>query len=162
MKKILLLVVAVSVLAIVAGCSQNSKKNMPAGGAADGAAPAVTAADKNVDAVLPELAAAYKGVTVRVVDVKTKKNEEVFIPFSTPTKLGATPLTVTVLQFFPDFVITDAGYSSKTLEPNNVGAKVSVTGATPEFTGWLFVNYPEIHPYEGDNYSLTLINAVKK
>jgi outer membrane murein-binding lipoprotein Lpp len=162
MKKFVLLAVVMSVLMVAVGCSQNSKKNAP-GSAGSNAQPIVaTNADRNVDVVLPELAAAYQGVVMRVIDLKTEFSEDILVPFSTPTQMGKTPLVVTVVQFFPDFAITDQGFSSKSMEPNNVGAKVHVTGDKRHFNGWLFANFPDIHPYDSDDYSLIVVEAVKK
>lgn len=166
MKKIFLLVIVVSMVAFVAGCSQNSKKNTSASSSSAqseaGQETAAVVADKNNDVILSEIAALYTGVTISVTDLKTQKAEEIVIPFSKEIKIGKTPLSITVVQFMPDFVIMDGGYASKTLEPNNVGAKVKITGAAPEFNGWLFVNYPEIHPYESADYKIVLVNAIKK
>ncbi|MDR2884878.1 MAG: DUF2155 domain-containing protein [Deferribacteraceae bacterium] len=169
MKKIFLIVIVVSMAAFIAGCSQNAKKDTSAAATApatttaqEPAAPAAVVADKASETVLPELTALYAGVTLKVTNLKDNSTEELVIPFGADTKLGKSPLTVKVVQFMPDFVINEGGYASKTLEPNNVGAKVIISGAEPAFNGWLFASYPDIHPYESAEFKVILINAVKK
>ena len=106
--------------------------------------------------------ALYKGITLRVTDRKTQKSVDTFVPFMTPVRLKGTPLTVTATHFFPDFVMSEGGYATRSTEPKNPGAKVKVTGGATEFDGWLFANFPEAHPYDDPDYNLIMLNAVRK
>lgn len=177
MKHLLVLFFCIA-LVFAAACSQNSgrKKSSNAvpvmpptqqefvGNAADSALPAEqpvnTEPDK--DSVDASVLALYKGVSIRLTDRKTGERRDTFIPFMTPTKLEGTPLTVIVTRFFPDFVRTENGYASRSNEPNNPGAKMRITGGAHEFDGWLFTNFPNIHPYDNPDYNLVMIEAVKK
>ncbi len=179
MKKLSVLTLCI-LLAFTVACSQNSKKRTagampvnptpqtaeqaPEGTPGEGAHANIPATkfEVNKEGVDSSITALYKGITIRLTDRKTKQSKDIVIPFSTPTKLEGTPLTVTVTQFYPDFMMSETGYGTRTNEPNNPGAKVKIEGGTPEFDGWLFVNFPDIHPYDNPDYNVVLINAVKK
>jgi len=177
MKKVAVLFLCVLLL-FVAACSQNSGKRKT-----NAVSPVVPTQDRQnnavntgkseqkgmpvefninkegLDASILEL---YNGINIKITNRKTQVAQEKFIPFMTPVKLEGTPLTITVTNFLPDFVMTEGGYTTRSYEPNNPGAKVKITGGTPEFEGWLFVNFPDIHPYDNPDYNVVMINADKK
>lgn len=162
MKKLIVLT-AVFLFAAL-GCSQNSKKP------GEGSKEVVQSQPRQMAAPSPvthnhideKLLEIYSGVELEIRDTHTGKASKQIIPFNTATKLEGTPLTAEVTLFYPDFYMTEQGYGTKTTEPNNIAAKLKITGSTPEFDGWLFVSFPDVHPYENPNYSIILVNAVKK
>ncbi|MDR0453526.1 MAG: DUF2155 domain-containing protein [Deferribacteraceae bacterium] len=161
-----------TLLIFLAACSQNSGKKGAGAGQGTASTQDVHGTDENdaeltgfvfeSDEVDPSILALYTGITVKLTDRESKESRDIFIPFMTPTQLEGTPLTVTVTQFFPDFVMSEKGSATRSLEPKNPGAKVKITGANPEFEGWLFSNFPDAHPYDNPDFDIAMVNAVEK
>jgi hypothetical protein len=143
----------------IAACSQNSKKS----GAAP-VKPAAPSAQVSLDAPIPEeILARYKGVSLEILEIENGKKTAVDVLFGETVQVEGLPITITVIQFFPDFKMSDAdGYYTASLEPNNVAARVSVTSGEHDFSGWLFADYPGIHPFPDPKYDLVLLKAIEK
>jgi len=177
MKRYLVLFLCVLLFFIVA-CSQNSGKkkaqNVPiASTVHDRQGVAANSGETERKCMLIELSAnrdgmdssileLYEGISIRVTNRKTQLFQDAFIPFMTLTKLEGTPLTMIVTGFSPDFIMTGSGYATCSYEPINPGARVKITGVMPEFEGWMFVNFPNIHPYDNPDYYVVMTGAVKK
>jgi hypothetical protein len=114
------------------------------------------------DAVSPEVAAVYSGVILKLVDVNTHEASTMDVPFGETVAIEGTNLSITVSSFFPDFVMTETCYGTRTMDQNNPGAKVTVTGGEQEFSGWIFKLYPDMHPFENPNYDVILEGGILK
>jgi hypothetical protein len=144
---------------LIAACSQNSKKS--------GAAPAKSAAPSaqvSLDASIPEeILTRYKGVSLEILELENGKKTSVEVLFGETVQVEGLPITISVLQFFPDFKMSDTdGYYTASLEPNNAAARVSVISGEHDFSGWLFADYPGIHPFPDPKYDLVLLKAIEK
>jgi hypothetical protein len=139
-------------------CSQNSKKS----GAPVNRSSVQAADTKPSDVYISEdILSRYKGVSFEITEYETGKKTVADVAFDETFQTGG--LTITVLQFFPDFKINDKNsYFTESLEPNNVAARVNVVSADHEFSGWLFASYPEVHPFTDPKYNVTLLKAIEK
>ena len=74
-----------------------------------------------------------------------------------------TKLTVKVLNFLPDFKMTDKEFASASDKPNMPAAQVAVSENGKEiWNNWLFSMQPGIHPFQHDAVGLTLVGGVSK
>ncbi len=169
MKKLFTLSLVALFTLTLGACSQNNKRPSSSNNSAPAAqsnaeqmeytAPARALAP----AVIPdEIKAAYSGVVITVRDLKKETSKDVTVHFDETVKIDGTPLIVNIEQFYPDFVMSQDGYSTRSMEPNNVAAKIHVTGIEPEFNGWLFAGFPGVHPFESTEYDILIKDAVKK
>jgi hypothetical protein len=68
-----------------------------------------------------------------------------------------------VNEFLPDFIMDGLTITSKSEETNNPAVSVVVTeGGNEIFTGWLYSKFPAIHPFQHDQYGITLKEPIKK
>ncbi len=107
------------------------------------------------------ITATWKAVRVQVENLDTGTKETVTVPLGTATPLGDTGLTITAEVFVPDFVMDENGITSRSAEPNNPAARVTITEeGQPEFKGWLFASMPDIHPFPHEHFRVTLVEGV--
>ncbi len=108
-----------------------------------------------------EVKKAWKGVTIEVTyrDKNVKKRFDV--PLNSEFKIPDSTLTIKVGDFFPSFVIEGGKMTSASNKLENPATNVTIMdGSKVVFKGWLFANYPEVHPFEHDKYGITLIGGI--
>ena len=111
--------------------------------------------------VAPEVAAAWSGVRVQVVEIETEDAQAFDISLGDTVELGDSGLTLTAVAFVPDFVMDEGGITSRSADPNNPAVRVVILedGAV-DYEGWLFAAMPGIHPYPHARYRVLLIEGV--
>ena len=120
------------------------------------------AADFNTPATVePEIAAAWTGVRIRVID-REGGDEEIFdIPINGAELLGESGLVLSAGVFLPDFILDEGGISSRSAEPINPAVRVIISeDGMEDFEGWLFASMPEIHPYPHQRYEVLLVEGI--
>ncbi len=117
----------------------------------------------NSEIRLPEhIVSAWTGVRIRVVDSTTGASERYDIPVGEPAPLGETGLTLVVESFIPDFVMDEAGITSRSPDPANPAARVVISEeGTEPYEGWLFASMPDIHPFPHDRYRVLLEEGIQ-
>ncbi len=169
------LIVLIAVLALmfsVAGCSKQEDAPITKGGSSgvpeghpatgsEGQGPMIVPVS---EVVVPDDVKATWGAAVISIEDKGKGEiKDVTIPLNSDYTIPGSALKITVGDFLPDFRMTEAIITSNSNEPNNPAIKVTVTEADAElFSGWLYARFPAIHPFQNDNYALTLKSGVKK
>jgi len=109
----------------------------------------------------PEIAAAWSGVTLHVEDRTGGSSHDVEVPLGKATALPGTDLTVTVDTFVPDFVMGADGIGTRSADPNNPAAHVTIVEAGKTvFDGWLFQKMPDIHPFTHERYAVVLSGGI--
>ncbi len=108
-----------------------------------------------------EIEHAWRGATIRVVDVTTGLTETIDVDLGSTVALGDSGLTLTAETFIPAFVMDDSGITSSSDEPGNPAVKVVIVeqGKDP-YRGWLFANMPEIHPFPHNRYQVLLVEGI--
>lgn len=172
MKRLILLCLAVFVIS----CSQNtikeegreSAKPQKQQGSGQPAAQMQSISEKapveNRIIVPEDVAKKYKSVILSVVDKKSNKDFETEVLIGQKSQVSGTNLSIEVEQYLPDFVMgPDNKITSKSVDDNNPAAKVKVyKGDELVFDGWLFKNFPDIHPFDDEDYSIKLKGSVMK
>ncbi len=104
---------------------------------------------------------AWSGIRVRVENLDDGTTSVVTVPLGSATPLDDTGLVLTAEVFVPDFVMDENGITTRSPEPKNPAARVTITEeGQPEFSGWLFASMPDIHPFPHEHYRVTLLEGV--
>ncbi len=108
--------------------------------------------------VPPEVAKAWKSVTLEMTEKETRKQEQVEIAIGASAPLGKTGLTAKVEGFLPHFTMQGGVFTSLTGDLTNPAARVRITDPEGKelFYGFLFSLYPEAHPVEHPRYKVVL------
>jgi len=109
----------------------------------------------------PEIAAAWSGIRLQVVESETGDAEAFDIHLGDTVELGGSGLTLTAVAFVPDFVMDEGGITSRSADPNNPAVRVIISedGAV-DYEGWLFAAMPGIHPYPHERYRVLLVEGI--
>ena len=109
----------------------------------------------------PEIASAWSGIAVQVVDHKGGNMNRFAVDLGESVALGGTGLTLTAQTFVPDFLMGDDGITSRSADANNPAAHVMITEeGVDDYEGWLFAAMPEIHPFPHDRYQVLLVEGI--
>lgn len=173
MLKKIVAVVAVLVLAVSFGaCKKKEEKpQLPAGHpqmnggmppAGMQPTPAMPKVDRKV-VVSNDVKAKWKAVKIAVEDKKAKTRKEYTVNVGSELTVPNTKLTVKVLNFLPDFKMTDKEFMSSSDKPNMPAAQVAVSEDGKEiWNNWLFSLQPGIHPFQHESVGLVLVGGVSK
>ncbi|MCW8984191.1 MAG: DUF2155 domain-containing protein [Thermoanaerobaculales bacterium] len=109
----------------------------------------------------PEIANAWSGIRVHVVDSETGDGQLIDVSLSETVVLGESGLTLSATAFVPDFVMDERGITSRSAETHNPAARVVITEeGMADYEGWLFAAMPEIHPYPHERYQVLLVEGI--
>jgi hypothetical protein len=111
--------------------------------------------------VSPEIADAWAGVRIRVIDRETGAEQTFDIPLGGADLLGDCGLVLSAGVFLPDFILDEDGITSRSTEPLNPAVRVVISeDGMEDFEGWLFAAMPEIHPYPNPRYEVLLVEGI--
>ncbi len=107
--------------------------------------------------------AKWKAVKLAVEDKKSKKTSEYIVNVGSELSIPNTKMTVKILNFLPDFKMTDKEFTSVSDKPNMPAAQVVVLENGKEiWNNWLFSLQPAIHPFQHHAVGLVLLSGVAK
>lgn len=114
-------------------------------------------------AVPAEVKNSWKSVKIDV-EFKAKKTNKAFsIPLNTEFKVPDSDLTIKVGDFLPHFAMTADSITSNSNNPENPAVRVEVLEkGKAVFKGWLFSKFPDVHPFQHEQYGLKLVSGEKK
>lgn len=167
------LVSVASLLLALPGCSRREAKGMvvaaptaaapadPHAGLAMGGDPHAGMARKEAAVQIPPaVQARWKRIHIAVLDLQAKKEATYVAELGKDFTIPGSNLTLRPLAIAPDFTMDAGVISSKSNEPNNPAAQVTLTeGGKQIFRGWLFARFPETHPFEHPKYALRLLEV---
>ena len=111
--------------------------------------------------VPPDIAAAWSGIRILVVDRESGAEETFDIPLGGADLLGDSGLVLSAGVFLPDFIMDEHGITSRSAETINPAVRVVISeDGMEDFEGWLFAAMPEIHPYPNDRYQVLLVEGI--
>jgi hypothetical protein len=109
----------------------------------------------------PEIAGAWSGIRVHVVDSETGDGQIIEVALGETLALGDSGLTLSADTFVPDFVMDEGGISSRSAETHNPAVRVVIAEeGVADYEGWLFAAMPEIHPFPHDRYQVLLVEGI--
>ena len=174
MLKKIVAVLIVLVLAVAFGaCKKKEEKPMmPSGGQpgmVGGMPPAGMPSTQNMPKVERKVVASkevttkWKAVKLAVENKATKTTKEYTVNVGSEMTIPNTKMTVKVLNFLPDFKMSDKEIYSASDKPNQPAAQVVVIENGKEiWTNWLFAMQPGIHPFQHENIGIVLLGGVSK
>ena len=157
--------VALTLALIVAGCGAGTDSTGPeaqpvpdgdAHGMSTGSPMGGMMGDLDTEIALePEIAEAWTGIKVEVVDSETGDSQVIEVLLGESEVLGDSGLTLSTDTFVPDFVMDETGITSRSAETHNPAARVVISEeGMADYQGWLFAAMPEIHPFQHDRYQV--------
>jgi hypothetical protein len=100
-------------------------------------------------------------IQVEYRDKNTKKRYTV--PLNSDFEVPDSDVTLRVGSFLPHFTMTTDTITSGSDRLENPATNVEVLrDGHPVFRGWLFAKHPDVHPFEDDKLTLTLVEGVRK
>ena len=110
-----------------------------------------------------EVTAKWKAVKLAVANKADKTTKEYTVNVGSAMTIPNTKMTVKVLNFLPDFKMTDKEVYSASDKPNMPAAQVVVSENGKEiWANWLFAMQPGVHPFQHENVGIVLIGGVAK
>lgn len=111
--------------------------------------------------VAPEIAAAWSGVRILVIDRDDGTDATFDIPLGGADLLGDSGLVLSAGMFLPDFIMDENGITSRSPEPLNPAVRVVISeDGMEDFEGWLFAAMPDFKPYPNARYQVLLVEGI--
>lgn len=130
-----------------------------AGGAGGEEAPKVP----NRLVVPPEVEKTYSAIRLTWKNSQTGKEGELDVPLGGSARLPESEMDVRADAFLPAFTMSGDAITSQGVEATNPAARITVSDKGAEiFGGWIFTNFPDVHPFQHPRFSLRLAGGVKK
>jgi hypothetical protein len=113
--------------------------------------------------VPPEVAKTYSAIRLTWKDSGAAREGTLDVPLGGSARIPDSDLEVRADVFLPAFTMAAEEITSNGVELSNPAARITVLEKGKEiFGGWIFTNFPDVHPFEHPRYSLRLASAVKK
>ena len=167
MQRKIVAVLVVLVFAVSFGACKKKEEGHP--GMEGGMPPAGMQSMPNVPkvertvVVSKEVTAKWKAVKLAVANKAAKTTKEYTVNVGSELTIPDTKMSVKVLNFLPDFKMSDKEFYSVSDKPNQPAAQVVVTENGKEiWTNWLFAMQPGVHPFQHENIGIVLIGGVSK
>ncbi len=163
------IILVLSMLLLVSACSQNTNRKdfeLSNNNNQISISPDQASAGMKVTQpieLLPEISKVYSGIKIAAVSKKNNKRVEIVVPFNEVVTIGETGLSIATKSYYTDFTINAGGVKNVSMEEKNPGAKVTITEKDKQiFDGWLFQNFPDMHPFEHPEWKIIMVSGVKK
>ena len=127
--------------------------------------PPITEDQKSVhrEIIVPKsVAGKWKAVKMLVRDKSDEeRNRMQTVELGSTFQLGDSGITVSAGEFFPNFVLDQARYTSMDNELGNPAIHLVITENGKEiYNGWTFAKYPGLYAFEHERYSLQLMDFI--
>jgi Uncharacterized protein conserved in bacteria (DUF2155) len=162
---------AVLVVLATAGCGEKGRPDPSVQmavshereGSADGAGAAGAPKVPTRLVVPPEVEKAYSGIRLTWKESGSGKEGTLDVPLGGTARIPDSDLDVRADVFLPAFTMAGEEITSRGVEPNNPAARITVAEKGNEiFGGWIFTNFPDVHPFQHARFSLKLAGGVRK
>jgi hypothetical protein len=113
--------------------------------------------------VPPEVEKTYSAIRLAWKNSQTGKEGAVDVPLGRSARIPDSRMDVRADAFLPAFTMAGDAITSQGVEPTNPAARITVSDDGKEiFGGWIFSNYPDVHPFQHPRFQLRLAGGVKK
>lgn len=166
MKRIIVLMIVLVFALSFAACKKESAAPLGGSGLPEGH-PAAESGQISVpqerQIVVPEdIITKWKAVSVNIEDKATGNVVKQDIGIGNEYAIPGTNMKIKAISFLPDFIMEGAVITSRSPEPNNPAAKITVSEGDAEiFNSWIYANHPAIHPFQHEKYGITLNGGVQ-
>ncbi|MGH9316577.1 MAG: DUF2155 domain-containing protein [Thermoanaerobaculia bacterium] len=113
--------------------------------------------------VPPEVARAFSGVQLAWRDKSNGQDGVLDVPLGEAVKLPGSDIEVRADVYLPAFTMTAQAITSTGIQEENPAARVTVAeNGSQLFGGWLFLRFPDVHPFQHSRYALRLVGGIRK
>ncbi len=113
--------------------------------------------------VPPEVAKTYSAIRLTWKDSGSGKEGAVDVPLGGSARVPNSEMQVRSDVFLPAFTMAADEITSNGVEPTNPAARITVVEKGNEiFSGWIFTNFPDVHPFQHPRFSLRLAGGVRR
>ncbi len=113
--------------------------------------------------VPPEVAKTYSAIRLTWKDSGSGKEGAVDVPLGGSARVPSSEMQVRSDVFLPAFTMAADEITSNGVEPTNPAARITVVEKGNEiFSGWIFTNFPDVHPFQHPRFSLRLAGGVRR
>lgn len=113
--------------------------------------------------VPPEIEKTYSAIRLAWKNSQTGKEGELDVPLGGKARVPGSEMDVRADVFLPAFTMAGDAITSQGIEATNPATRITVSDQGKEiFSGWIFANYPDVHPFQHPRYTLRLAGGVKK
>lgn len=113
--------------------------------------------------VPPEVAKVFSGIQLAWRDKSNGQEGVLDIPLGEASKLPGSNIEVRADVYLPAFTMTAQTITSTGIQEENPAARVTVSeNGSQLFSGWLFLRFPDIHPFQHPRYVVRLVRGIHK
>ncbi|HKA36600.1 MAG TPA: DUF2155 domain-containing protein [Thermoanaerobaculia bacterium] len=113
--------------------------------------------------VPPEIEKTYSAIRLTWKNSQSGKEGQLDVPLGGTARVPGSEMDVRADVFLPAFTMAGDAITSQGVEATNPATRITVSDQGKEiFSGWIFANYPDVHPFQHPRYSLLLAGGVKK
>ncbi len=103
----------------------------------------------------------WAAVKIEVLYKEKNEKKQFDVPLNSDFAVPDSDIVISVGEFFPEFTLDGNTYTSISNEQKNPATKVKITQQDKViFEGWLFTNFPSVHPFENEKYGVTLVGGI--
>ena len=113
--------------------------------------------------VPPEIEKTYSAIRLSWKDSGSGKEGALDVPLGGSATVPRSELEVHSDVFLPAFTMAADEITSNGVEPTNPAARITVAEKGKEiFGGWIFTNFPDVHPFLHPRFTLRLAGGVRR
>jgi Uncharacterized protein conserved in bacteria (DUF2155) len=113
--------------------------------------------------VPPEIEKVYSGIRLAWKDSQSGASGVLEVPLGAAAPLPGSSLQVRGDAYLPAFTMSSDAITSAGTEESNPAARIAVAEDGKEvFAGWIFKNFPDVHPFQHPRFSLRLEGGVRR
>lgn len=105
----------------------------------------------------------FGGVQLAWGDKKTGQQGVLTVPLGGTVKLPGSEIEIRADSYLPAFEMTADAITSRGTDETNPAARVTATDKGSQiFSGWLFQNSPDVHPFQHVRYTIRLAGGTPR
>ena len=113
--------------------------------------------------VPPEIEKTYTAIRLTWKESGSGKEGALDVPLGGSARVPNSQLEVHCDVFLPAFTMAAEEITSNGVEPTNPAARITVVEKGNEiFGGWIFTNFPDVHPFQHPRFTLRLAGGVRR
>jgi len=170
MKKLLVVVLAIVFALSFVSCKKETEapiqqpgtQGLPEGHPSSGDSGQIMVPQERQIVVPDGVKGKWKAISLNIEDKASGKVTVKKVSLGGEYKIPGSDIKITAVEFLPDFIMEGPVITSRSAEPNNPAARITVVeGGEELFASWIYSNHPAIHPFQHEKYGITLKEGVK-
>lgn len=117
-----------------------------------------------IEIVVPDdVKGKWDSVKLSISDKKTNASHTVTVKLGAEYRIPDSSISVKPVVFLPDFKMDSLTITSASTQLNNPAVNVIISDSgtgTELFKGWLYLKYPDVHPFQHDRFAVVMLEGV--